>query len=156
MKQLLYHLTKLAFVGLGALLAYLQPAFPFLMVCTFAVMLDCYSAWRLSKRCAHKYPALSDGKFKSSHARRIFSTLFNIYAVVLLTYMLENMVLYDFSLHLPHITAGVFCFVQLWSFLENESSENPRSWACVLQKVMVNKAKRHLDIDIEQQLSNNP
>ncbi len=155
MKTVIQYCSKWLFIGAGATLAYLKPAIPFLLVCTFAVLLDCYSAWRLSRRVARKYPELSDGKFKSKYARRIFHTLFNIYSVVILTYMIEQTLLYDFHLHLPQITSAVFCFVQIWSFLENESSENPQSWAIILQKVMVDKAKRHFDIDIEEELKDN-
>lgn len=148
-----YHITRYCFITIGAVTAWLQPAVPFLLVCTFAVLLDCLSAWQLSRRVKKKYRA-NDGKFKSRYARRIIDTLLKIYAVILLTYMLETLVLHDFHLHLPHITAGIFTFVQLWSFLENESSENDRHWARLLQRIMVNKAKRHFDIDIEPEKDN--
>ncbi len=152
MKTILQYISKLFFVGIGAAWAYLQPAIPFLLVCTCAVLLDCYSAWRLSKRVHKKYPDKASGKFKSDASRRIFPTLSNIYLVVILTYMIDYSLLYDFDLHLAQIISAVFCFIEIWSFLENESSENEQSWAIILQKVMVNKAKRHFDIDIEEEI----
>ncbi len=37
--------------------------------------------------------------------------------------------------------------MQFLSVLENESSENGQTWARALQKILVNKAARHFDID---------
>jgi len=33
--------------AIGALIGFLHPTFPFIIVCTIAVLLDCYTAWAL-------------------------------------------------------------------------------------------------------------
>ena len=53
------------------------------------------------------------------------------------------------KLHLTNYTAAICCGIQLWSILENASSENEKIWAKVLQKIMVNKAERHFDIKLD-------
>jgi hypothetical protein len=134
----------------GSVIAYLKPTFPFVLICTLAVLYDCYTAFKLSKRVSKNYPGASDGKFKTDYAKRIFSTILNIYALIILAYLIENEIITFAELHLHNIVAGIFCFVQIWSILENESSENNNRWAKVLQKFMVNKAERHFDIDLTE------
>jgi hypothetical protein len=134
----------------GAVIAYLKPTFPFVLICTLAVLYDCYTAFRLSKRVAGKYPGANDGKFKTDYAKRIFSTILKIYSLIVLAFLIEKEIITFLELHLHNIIAGVFCLVQIWSILENESSENDSRWAKVLQKIMINKAKRHFDIDLSE------
>ena len=134
----------------GAIVAYLQPTFPFVLICTLAVFFDCYTAFKLSKRVAKKYPGANDGKFKTDYAKRIFGTILQIYSLIVLAFLIEKEILHFLDLHLPEIVAGIFCFNQIWSILENESSENDCRWAKVLQKIMINKAERHLNIDLTE------
>ena len=134
---------------MGAITAYLQPTFPFVLICTLAVVLDCYTAFKLSKRVKKVHPEANDGKFKSSYAKRIFNTILKIYAVIILAYLIDDYIFPFVELYLANIAAGVFCFVQIWSILENESSENGSRWAKTLQKIMVNKAERHFDVDLD-------
>lgn len=49
------------------------------------------------------------------------------------------------DLYLANMVAGSFCIYELWSILENESSESSRPWAKVLQKIMINKASRYIE-----------
>jgi len=145
----IFSLAGKAILGFfGAILAYLEPTIPFILICTLAVIYDCVTAFKLSKRVSKKYPKSSDGKFKSSYARRIFNTILKIYALVILAYLIDDYIFPFWDLYLANIVAGVFCFVQVWSILENESSENNNRWAKTLQKIMVNKAERHFDIDL--------
>lgn len=130
---------------IGACWGYLQPTFPFAAVCFLAIVLDCFTAWRLARRVRQNNPDMADGKFRSDKASKIFSTLFVIYACVVLGYSIDVNICTGIDLGLANWIAGGFCFVQLWSILENESSENGASWARVLQKVMVNKARRHME-----------
>jgi hypothetical protein len=43
---------------------------------------------------------------------------------------------------------GVFLFYQVWSILENWSSENDNKIAKALQRIMVNKAERHFNVPL--------
>ena len=43
---------------------------------------------------------------------------------------------------------AVFLFYELWSCLENWSSENDKPIAKALQRIMVNKAERHLNVPL--------
>ena len=146
--NMIENLIKILLGFLGAVCAYLQPTMPFVLICTLAVIYDCYTAFRLSKRVKAKHPGANDGKFKSNYAKRIFNTILKIYALIVLAYMIDDFIFPFVDLYLANVIAGCFCFVQVWSILENESSENDNRWAKVLQKVMVNKAERHFDIDL--------
>jgi hypothetical protein len=42
----------------------------------------------------------------------------------------------------------VFLFYELWSCLENWSSENDKPIAKAMQRIMVNKAERHLNVPL--------
>ena len=132
----------------GAIVAYLQPTFPFVLICTLAVIVDCYTAFKLSKRVKKHHPEANDGKFKSNYAKRIFNTILKIYVVIVLAYLIDDFIFPFANLYLANITAGIFCFIQIWSILENESSENDNRWAKTLQNIMVNKAERHFDVDL--------
>jgi phage-related holin len=49
---------------------------------------------------------------------------------------------------------GVFIFYQLVSILENWSSENNHKMAKVLQRILVNKAERHLNVPLADLFEN--
>lgn len=134
----------------GALFAFLQPTWPFIMICTLAVLGDCYTAWSLSRRVKKQHPKANDGKFKSRYAGRVFETLIKIYLVIILAYLIETYIFEGLPVRLANITAGAMCFWQVWSMLENESSCNNARWAKIIQKVMVDKAERHFDIDLSE------
>lgn len=136
--------------AVGALFALLEPTVPFILICTIAVLCDCYTAWALSRRVSKKYPGVNDGKFKSSYAGRVFVSLIKIYALVILAHLVDVYIFPDWSLHLPNIAAGAVCFWQFWSMLENESSCNNAKWAKVAQKILIDKTQRHFDIDLSE------
>jgi hypothetical protein len=134
----------------------LKPTIPFALICLLAIGVDVYTAWRLEKRVVANNPhkkALNAGKFKSSYARRVFNTIFVIYSCILLGYMIDTYCYPDTSLNLANWIAGGFCGIQIISILENESSENPSLWARLLQKIIANKAMRHLNINLEEIIS---
>lgn len=148
LKQLANTFGK-AFMGiLGGMLAFLKPTVPFILICTLAVFMDCFTAWCLSKRVKKKYPGANDGKFKSNYAGRVFMTLLKIYALIVLMFLIERFIMTGVPIGLSNIVAGAFCFYQVWSMLENESSCNGRKWAKVAQKIMVDKTERHFDLDL--------
>lgn len=136
--------------AIGAFSAIIQPTFPFILVCTFVVLADCYTAWSLSRRVKKRFPGANDGKFKSNYAGRVFVTLIKIYSLTILVHLIDVMVFPEVSLHLPQIVAGMVCFWQIWSMLENESSCNDAKWAKIAQRIMVDKTERHFDIDLHE------
>lgn len=133
----------------GALFGILEPTIPFAAICLLAIIVDCITAYRLGRRVKKLKPdaASDDGKFRSSYARRMFYTLCVVYACTLLGWLIDTYIYTFVDLYLANFISGGFCLVQLVSILENESSCNNARWAKVLQKVLVNKAARHLEVD---------
>lgn len=135
---------------IGALWGLVEPTIPFAGICLFAILIDCFTAWRLGKRVKKQYPKAKpdpdDAKVRSSYARRMFYTLCVVYACTVLGWLIDTKMFPFAELYLASFISGGFCLVQLLSILENESSCNDARWAKVLQKVLVNKAARHLDI----------
>ena len=135
---------------MGACMAMIRPTFPFILVCTLAVLADCYTAWSLSRRVKKRFPGANDGKFKSNYAGRVFITLIKVYSLTILVHLIDAMVFPEIALHLPQVVAGAVCFWQIWSMLENESSCNDAKWAKIAQRIMVDKTERHFDIDLHE------
>ena len=135
---------------MGACVAMIRPTFPFILVCTLAVLADCYTAWSLSRRVKKRFPGANDGKFKSNYAGRVFITLIKVYSLTILVHLIDAMVFPEIALHLPQVVAGAVCFWQVWSMLENESSCNDAKWAKIAQRIMVDKTERHFDIDLHE------
>lgn len=135
---------------MGACVAMIRPTFPFILVCTLAVLADCYTAWSLSRRVKKRFPGANDGKFKSNYAGRVFITLIKVYSLTILVHLIDVMVFPEIALHLPQVVAGAVCFWQIWSMLENESSCNDAKWAKIAQRIMVDKTERHFDIDLHE------
>jgi hypothetical protein len=136
--------------GFGAALAFLAPTIPFILICTFAILCDCYTAWALSRRVKKKYPGANDGKFKSNYAGRVFLTLLKVYALIVLVFLIENFIFEGLPVKLANVIAGAVCFWQIWSMLENESSCNDAKWAKIAQRILVDKTERHFDIDLHE------
>lgn len=132
----------------GGVVAYLRPTVPYMLICVLAVAVDCYTAWSLSRRAAKRYPGKADGKFKSHHAMQVFGSLLKICALIALVHLIDAVIFPEVSLHLSNVVAGMFCFAQVWSVLENESSLNDAAWAKVLQRFMVDKTERHLNVKL--------
>ena len=118
------------------------------VVCTLAVIIDCISAIKLAKRV--KKTGKGTGKPTSAKGKKILSTLLSIYTLIMLSYLIDMYVVTMFEIYLENIVAGIFCFWNLWSILENESSANNARWAKVLQRILVDKAERHFDIDLKE------
>jgi hypothetical protein len=137
------------------LVAVVEPSFKFAAVLFFAVLVDCLSAYDLSRRLAKLYPGRVCGKFQSRYALRMMRTFAQAYSAILLLYLVDRVLLDGvMSLSLCNLGSAVFVAVQLWSILENISSGNGARWAKVLQKLVADKAHRHLDIDITHLNSN--
>lgn len=140
----------------GAVWGLLEPTIPFAGICLFAILTDCFTAYRLGQRVKKQNPkaAPDEAKFKSSYARRMFYTLCIVYACTVLGWLIDTYMYPFINLYLANIISGGFCLVQLLSILENESSCNDAGWAKVLQRVLVNKAARHLEIDAKDLVIN--
>jgi len=69
--------------------------------------------------------------------------------VILLAYHVDGVLLSQLGdLHLAQYVSAVYCLIQVTSMLENQSSCNDATWAKILQKVLADKTKRHLKIDL--------
>lgn len=149
MSEYIHFVIRWIFVGLGALFSVLEPTVPFALICIFAAFLDCISAWRLARRTKRHHPEIPDkyihDKFESERLWNMFPKLIVLYGCIVLCHFIDHYIYPFLDLYLPNAVAGAFCFRELWSILENESSENHNSWARLAQKVMVNKAARHIE-----------
>ena len=139
----------------GAIFALLEPTIPFILVCTIAVLCDCYTAWSLSRRVKKQFPGTTDGKFKSNYAGRVIVALIKVYVLIVLVFLIENYIFEGLPIKLANIVAGAVCFRQVWSMLENECSCNDSKWAIIAQRILVDKTERHFDIDLNELKVNN-
>lgn len=137
---------------LGFLWAYLEPTVPYALLCVFAVMLDCLTAYRLNRRIKRLLPnAKTDGKLKSARMSKMISDLTVVWLCILLAVGVDDKLLGHLGhLHLGQYVAAIFVLCTSVSILENESSCNGAVWARAVQKVVTSKVSRHLDIDEEE------
>lgn len=133
----------------GGMMMTIQPLWAFVFICFIAIMIDCWSAYRLSVRVRRKY-GKSKGKFQSNHAKKMIKTFGEIAAVLLLIFLLDKNVLSAENLWATKAVTGVFCGLQLISIAENASSESDNKWIKPLQRILVNKAERHFDIELDE------
>ena len=129
----------------------LSPTLPYIALCTCAILADCYTAWRLSKRVRKEYPdkATRDvGKFNSEYFRRVLRTLLESYALLVFAYFVHLYITAELPFNALKVAAGLIVGWQGWSCLENISSCNGAKWAKTLQQVMVDKTERHFDVDL--------
>lgn len=144
-------LLRWIFTALGSIAALFAPAMPYLLICTALIFADCYTAWSLARRVAKAHPqhATADtAKFKSHHFGSVIVTLIKTWTLLCVAFMIETHITSGLPVDMTKIAAGAVCFWQLWSILENESSCNGSRWAKVLQRILVDKTSRHLDIDL--------
>ena len=149
----LSEILRWAFTAIGAILAIIEPTYPYLFICTIMILADCYTAWALSKRARKQYPdkVSRDGKkFKSHNFGKVIMTLLKAYALIIMAFMIQQHITDSWPIDLTKVAAGAICFWQLWSILENESSCNGSKWARMLQKILVDKTSRHFDIDLSE------
>lgn len=146
MENILKHIGALG----TAVLAYLRPTLPFMLVCTLAVLYDVVSAYRLARRANQSAPHKASGKFKSSAMGKVVNTLVKVYGLIVLSFLVDKIVFPGMNLHLPNIASGAVCFWQLCSILENEASCNESKWALIARKILIDKTSRHFDIDLSE------
>ncbi len=143
-------LLKFIFITAGAIFAFFEPTLPFILICTLAVFMDCYTAWALSRRVKKKYPEQNDGKFKSEKFANVFKTLLKIYMLIILAFLMEKFIFEGVEIKLANIVAGAVCFWQIWSMLENESSCNDARWAKIAQRILIDKTEKHFNISLNE------
>jgi len=145
-------ISRLIAVVCGIVWAYLEPTLPYAMLCVFAVLIDCVTAWRLNRRVRAAFPnAGADGKLKSSHMSKMIPDLVTVWLCIILATEVDNTLLDHWgNLHLGQYVAAIFVLCTVVSILENESSCNGVVWARVLQKVVANKVSRHIELTADE------
>lgn len=146
-------LTQYAVSASGGLLVAFETSIPFFAPCLIATVIDVIAAYFLARRVHKRYPNRADGKFKSSYKYRImYAMVIALLAIILANYV--DMYIIKNTDMAVRTVVGFFLFYQLWSILENWSSENDNKLARALQRVMVNKAERHLNVELGDILLN--
>lgn len=137
----------------GGLLLAFESSIPFFIPCLIITLIDIWAACRLSMRVKKKYPGHSDGKFKSEYKNRLMRTMLLALACIVMANYVDVYIIKsgDFAVRWM---VGFFLFYQAWSVLENWSSENDNKLARALQRIMVNKAERHLDVPLSDIMLN--
>lgn len=75
-------------------------------------------------------------------------TFGEIAGILYLVFMMDKVIITMEQLYATKFVAGIFCTLQIISILENASSESDSKWMKPLQKILINKAERHFDVDI--------
>lgn len=134
------------FALVGSVVAFLSPIGIFILIALLATFGDVYAAWRLSVRLKRKN-GTSTGKFRSDSAMKAFLSLIPFSYVAMLAFLCDHYLAgWEVELYCLKATTGAYTFFQVWSILENISSESNETWAKLLQKFMINKAYRHYDV----------
>lgn len=141
--KLLQYITSIA----GGLLVAFETSIPFFVPCLIATVIDVWAAYCLARRVHKKHPDRADGKFKSEYKYRVMYTMIIALTAIILANYVDVHVFKDTDIAVRSVV-GAFLFYQIWSILENWSSENNNKIARALQRVMVNKAERHLNIEL--------
>ena len=149
------HVFTLFGGAIGWVVAEFDPTFPLIIVATIFIVYDAYTAYRLGKRVHEKYPEkASESKFSSfAFGKLVRQTIPSRLALIILAFLAEKWVFTFVDIPLSYIVTGIICFEQAWSILENESScrdeAAPMFWK-LLQKIMIDKTARHLNMDAEE------
>lgn len=142
-------------LGGAAAVSFAAPVVPFAAVCTAAVVADCVSAVMLSRRVRRKVCAggrsgvTAAGKVSSRRLGAAVTSLIKVYAALLLAHGVDVVIVPSLGDGCLRFVAGAVCFWQVWSVLENEASANDAPWARVAQKFLVDKAERHLGVELD-------
>lgn len=148
-KFLSERLLQMIFSILGGLfIAFEATTILFFMPCMLTLIIDILSANSLAKRVKRKYPEKADGKFKSSYKHRVLMTIIIVFIAIILGHYIDT-IYFNGGIWTQLFVMGVFMFYEIWSVLENWSSENDdNKIARALQRIMVNKAERHINVEI--------
>ena len=152
---------KILFITVGGYVGLLinefKPTFPIMIIVIIFILYDTWTAYQLNKRASEQYPdkvKKENAKFKSfSFAKVIQSTIPKRLILIILAYLVEHWVFVYMDVPLSYIVAGIICFEQAWSILENESScrgEKEGMFWRLLQKIMIDKTERHFDVNLDE------
>ena len=158
MQSLIPTLTRFLAAIIGLVWCVLEPSLNYIAVCFFALICDCYTAWRCNCRIYSRYreaikqdPRCKiDGKLKSKKMAKMVKDFSVLILAISLATMVDTVIL-DFQnpLHLANYLAAIYCGVQLVSILENESTCNGAAWARVMQKIVADKTERHFNVKLK-------
>lgn len=138
---------------IAGLVAAFEASLVYVGLCYIAILIDVISAWCLSRRIHKKDPSLSDGKFKSSYKFRILITLIVVQLAIMGGHYVDTLVMSGGNMA-QNFVIVFFLFYEGWSVGENWSSENNNPLAKAFQRIMVNKAERHLNVPLSDILLN--
>jgi len=152
---------KILFIAIGGYVGFLikelNPTFPLMIIVIIFILYDTWTAYQLNKRASEQYPdkvLKENAKFRSfSFAKVIRSTIPKRLILIILAYLVEHWVFVYMDVPLSYIVAGIICFEQAWSILENESScrsEKDGMFWRLLQKIMIDKTERHFDVNLDE------
>ena len=146
--RIIQRLLQYATSILGGLLLAIETSLDYFIPSLLAIALDVFSAYMLGRRVHRKYPENCDGKFKSEYKYRVMITLAVMFTVLVLAAYVDIFVRRSSDQLAVRVAMGAFIFYEGWSCLENWSSENDKPFARALQRIMVNKAERHLNVPL--------
>lgn len=136
------YIIKMAVTSFGAWAwTVFGPALPYGAACTAMVLADVWTARRIGRP---RRDARMRLKFSSARFGRVVVTLIKIYAVLALAALVENVVTGEW-VHLQKLTAGIICFWQAVSILENESTAADHPWARTIARYVADKTSRYID-----------
>jgi peptidoglycan/LPS O-acetylase OafA/YrhL len=118
-----------------------------IFVVFFGFLFDCLTAYALNRRMKKK--GLSTGKFSSNKFFKMVTRFIVCVAGILFCWMIDRYVLLDIqALHLANWLTLLICLGTAISILENITTESGDPLAVLIQKVLVSKAERHIEVDI--------
>jgi len=152
--------SKILFISIGGYVGWLvnefKPTFPLMLVVIVFILYDTWTAYQLNKRAKEKYPdKVKQEKVKftsTSFAKVVMSTIPKRLILIILAYLVEHWIFIGVKVPLSYIVAGIICFEQAWSILENESScrsEKDGMFLKLLQRIMIDKTERYFDVNLD-------
>lgn len=152
-------ITRIVAGLIGILWCYIEPSLNYISVCFFALVLDCYTAWRCNRRIYSRYreaikrnpKCKMDGKLRSKKMAKMVQDFSVLIMAIFLAVIIDNDLLAHMGeLHFANYLAVIYCSVQFVSILENESTCNGAAWARVVQKIVADKTERHFNIKLKE------
>lgn len=149
------HLLKYLAVVSTGLIGAIETSISFMPFCLILILVDMWSAINLNKRVAKKYPndITKEGKFRSNPGMKVIWTFIKVFICIILGNYVDILVLINDDKFAVRTVIFIFGFIQLWSIFENWSSENDGrfKWLAIqMQKIMVNKAERYLNVTLDE------
>lgn len=153
-----FYVSRAIAAVLGLLWVHIEPSINFITVCFFALIIDCYTAWRCNRRIYAKYreeikrnpKCKMDGKLRSKKMAKMVRTFSVLIMCICLASYLDRNILGYMNTHLANQLTAMYCLVQFVSILENESTCNGAAWARVLQKIVADKTERHFNVKLKE------